>query len=67
MLRAQEVDVQAFAVDALAPLTGAERMARYEATARAAREVLAGRTALNLNSTATGGGVAEMLQTLLAH
>jgi len=48
-------------------LIGAERAERFEATAANAREFLAGRTILNVNSTATGGGVAEMLQTLLAY
>jgi trehalose synthase len=67
MGRVREVDVQASSAAALAPLIGDERMARYEATAQAARDVLGGRTVLNVNSTATGGGVAEMLQTLLAH
>jgi len=67
MSKVHEVDVQASSAEALAPLIGDERMARYEATAQAARDVLAGRTVLNVNSTATGGGVAEMLQTLLAH
>ena len=42
-------------------------MARFEDVAEAARQALAGRTVLNVNSTATGGGVAEMLQTLLAY
>src|SRR5437773_2630252 len=32
-----------------------------------ARELLAGRVVWNINSTATGGGVAEMLQSLLAY
>jgi trehalose synthase len=42
-------------------------MARFEEIADAAQQALAGRTVLNINSTATGGGVAEMLQTLLAY
>jgi trehalose synthase len=67
MPRVHEVEVRASSAEALAPLIGDERMARYDATAHAARDALAGRTILNVNSTATGGGVAEMLQTLLAH
>ena len=51
----------------LEPLIGAERMARFEQIADAAQGALTGRTVLNVNSTATGGGVAEMLQTLLAY
>jgi trehalose synthase len=42
-------------------------MARYEAVAEATQAALGGRAVLNVNSTATGGGVAEMLQTLLAY
>lgn len=51
----------------LEPLIGPERMARYAAIAEATQETLAGRAVFNINSTATGGGVAEMLQTLLAY
>ena len=65
--RLQQVDVQALDPAQLEPLIGPERMARFEATAHAARRALAGRVALNVNSTAHGGGVAEMLQTLLAY
>ena len=65
--RLQQVDVQALDPAQLEPLIGPERMARFEATADAARRGLAGRIALNVNSTAHGGGVAEMLQTLLAY
>jgi trehalose synthase len=63
----REVEVQALDAARLEPLIGPERMARYEAIAEATEGVLAGRTVLNVNSTATGGGVAEMLQTLLAY
>src|SRR5829696_6641129 len=65
--RLTEVAVQALDPERLAPLIGADRMARFETTAAAARSALAGRAALNVNSTAVGGGVAEMLQTLLAY
>lgn len=51
----------------LAPLIGTERAARFEAVAAAARALLEGRSVVNVNSTAAGGGVAEMLQTLLAY
>jgi trehalose synthase len=63
----QEVDVQALDAARLESLIGAERMARYEEVAEAAQTALAGHTVLNVSSTATGGGVAEMLQTLLAY
>jgi trehalose synthase len=65
--RLQEVDVQALDAARLEPLIGRERTARYETIAEATESLLEGRTVLNINSTATGGGVAEMLQTLLAY
>jgi trehalose synthase len=63
----QEVEVQALDAARLESLIGGQRMARYEEVADAARAALAGHAVLNVNSTATGGGVAEMLQTLLAY
>ena len=63
----QDVDVQALDAARLEPLIGLERMARYEEIGEGVRRALEGRTVWNLNSTATGGGVAEMLQTLLAY
>ena len=65
--RLREVDVQALDAARLEPLIGAERMAQFERVAEATRSILAGRSVLNINSTAAGGGVAEMLQTLLAY
>ena len=65
--RLQEVDVQALDGARLEPLIGPDRTARYEAVAEATESLMRGRSVLNVNSTATGGGVAEMLQTLLAY
>jgi trehalose synthase len=65
--RVKEVAVQALDAARLESLIGSERMARFEVVAEAAQSVLAGHSVLNVNSTATGGGVAEMLQTLLAY
>jgi trehalose synthase len=65
--RLQEVDVQALDAARLEPLIGPDRTARYESIAEATELRLRGRTVLNVNSTAVGGGVAEMLQTLLAY
>lgn len=62
-----EVDVQAVDAARLEPLVGTERMAEFAQAAEAAREALAGASVLNVNSTASGGGVAEMLQTLLSY
>jgi trehalose synthase len=66
-LRLREVEVQALDAARLEPLIGPDRMALYEDVAEATQAALAGRAIWNVNSTATGGGVAEMLQTLLAY
>lgn len=62
-----EVDIQALDAARLESLIGPERMAHYEQIADRAQEALAGHSVLNVSSTAAGGGVAEMLQTLLAY
>lgn len=67
MTKIQEVQIQGLDPERLAPIIGPERADRFRAVAAAAQETLAGRTVLNVSSTATGGGVAEMLQTLLAY
>lgn len=61
------VEVQAEPLESLAGLLEPERGERFLAVAVHARTVLAGRVVWNVNSTASGGGVAEMLQTLLAY
>jgi len=66
-VRLQEVAVHALDAARLESLVGAERMRRFEQVADATQASLAGHAVLNVNSTATGGGVAEMLQTLLAY
>jgi trehalose synthase len=66
-MRLQEVHVQALDAARLESLIGAQRMARYEEVAEATQAALAGHAVLNVSSTAIGGGVAEMLQTLLAY
>jgi trehalose synthase len=63
----REVEVQALDPARLEPLIGSERLMRFEAVAERTQAALAGRAVLNVNSTAVGGGVAEMLQTLLAY
>jgi trehalose synthase len=65
--RLEEVEVEALDAARFEPLVGPERMARFEAAAEDTRERLAGRAVVSVNSTAVGGGVAEMLQTLLAY
>jgi trehalose synthase len=56
--------------ESLATLTGVlteSQAARFEAAAVRARDVLDGRIVWNVSSTATGGGVAEMLHSLLGY
>ena len=62
-----EVRVEPIAIARLAALLGRERAEQFTRTAERARETLTGRQVVNVNSTATGGGVAELLQTLLAY
>ena len=62
-----EVQVQPVSLERLAGLLGSDRAQRFARTAETARARLAGRRVINVNSTATGGGVAELLQTLLAY
>jgi len=63
----REVEVDAIPLDRLVPLLEPERAERLATYAARARELLDGRTVWNVNATATGGGVAEMLQALLAY
>jgi trehalose synthase len=51
----------------LEPFLGRARVADLERTAAGLRERLGDRRVVNVNSTAVGGGVAEMLQTLLGY
>ena len=65
LVRAVEVPRQPVA--RLEPVIGDERHARLARAAGQFRPRLAGRTIWNVNSTAAGGGVAEMLQVLLGY
>jgi trehalose synthase len=60
-----EVLVPALATDRLADLLGPDRLERFRNTAQRVTEAVAGGTIWNVNSTAAGGGVAEMLWALL--
>ena len=62
-----EVRVVPVPLERLASLLPPERVERIETYASAARQLLGGRTVWNVNSTARGGGVAEMLHTLVAY
>ena len=62
-----QVEVHPVALEQLARLLGPDRAERFAHAAERARARLLGRRVVNVNSTATGGGVAELLQTLLAY
>src|SRR6266511_3104979 len=66
-MQLEEVHVQALPPERLSPLIGPARTQRFDKFAQAARDMLSGRAVVNVNSTPTGGGVAEMLRTLLAY
>jgi trehalose synthase len=63
----QEVPVAPRAVDVFAAVLGAEGVLEANRLASGIRRRLAGRIIWNVNSTSAGGGVAEMLHTLLAY
>lgn len=62
-----DVEISPLSLERLAELLTPDRAAALAQTADRGRAVLAGRTVWNINSTAAGGGVAEMLATLLAY
>jgi trehalose synthase len=61
------VEVPRLPVSRLEPVIGTQRYEQLTRAAGQARQVLAGRTIWNVNSTAAGGGVAEMLQVLVGY
>jgi trehalose synthase len=61
------VEVARRPVSLLEPVIGAERQDRLLRAADAFRQGLGGRTVWNVSSTATGGGVAEMLHVLIGY
>jgi trehalose synthase len=61
------VEVPRRPVSQLEPVIGRPRYLRLVRVADEGRRLLAGRTIWNVNSTATGGGVAEMLQALIGY
>ncbi len=63
----REVDVPVVELARLRPLVGEHRYADLVGEAARTREALRGCTVWNINSTATGGGVAEMLQVLVGY
>jgi trehalose synthase len=63
----REVDVRPVPLDRLTALLTPARAATMRDVATRAQPMLSGRVVWNVNATAQGGGVAEMLQTLLAY
>lgn len=67
MARPEYVQIPPEPIDRYRPLLGEERFARIELLAARAREELAGRAIWHVSSTARGGGVAEILHSLLPY
>src|SRR5690242_4063000 len=63
----REVPVGRRSIERLAAVIGADRYARLQSGAQAFRSSFTGRTVWNVNSTAVGGGVAEMLHALVGY
>ncbi|MCW5805926.1 MAG: glycosyltransferase [Deltaproteobacteria bacterium] len=63
----RHVEIRPLALERLAPLLEPERRLRLRRLIEQARTLLGGRVVWNISSTAQGGGVAEMLQTLIAY
>jgi trehalose synthase len=66
-LHPQQVPIPPLQPERFRSLLGDESWSEWEQTIASAREVFAGRAIWHINSTARGGGVAEMLQSLLAY
>jgi trehalose synthase len=62
-----EVPLTSQPIDRLAPLAGQEQVDALREKADRARTILKGRVLWNVNSTAHGGGVAEMLHSLMPY
>ena len=63
----EQVEIKRVSLSLLARALARDRVEYLRAVAEQARPLPAGRIVWNINSTAKGGGVAEMLQTLLAY
>jgi trehalose synthase len=67
MSHLEEVRVVPQPIERFTPLVGSSRVQEVRAAARLVRRILRGRVIWNVNSTAAGGGVAEMLRTLIGY
>src|SRR3954453_24004364 len=63
----QEVHVEAAPLQQLSTMLSAAQGRRLHEVAERAQRALDGRTVWNVNATATGGGVAEMLMSLVGY
>jgi trehalose synthase len=63
----QEIEIPSMDPERFRSVLPAERFEEFERGAREARELLTGRVIWNVNSTARGGGVVELLRPLLAY
>ena len=63
----EEVPLPAVAIGGLRDAAGSMAWERLTEAHARARELLAGRAVWSINSTATGGGVAEILRTMLPY
>src|SRR3954470_4458507 len=62
-----EVDISAASPERFRAVLPGDRYAEFEALAAEGRELLEGRVVWNINSTAHGGGVVELLRPLIAY
>ena len=62
-----DVTVTPLAPERFRDVLSAESLARFERTIARGRELMDGRTLWTVNSTARGGGVAEMLRSLIGY
>lgn len=67
MSHLEQVEIVPRQIERFLPVVGAERIGQIQAAAESFRRALGGGTVWNVNSTAAGGGVAEMLRTLLGY
>lgn len=63
----REIAVPALPISSFEPLIGADRQAHLETAAERTCRLLAGGRLWNVNSTASGGGVVELLASLVSH
>ena len=63
----QQVHISPISTERFESVLPRERFEEFERAAEEARELMSGRVAWNVNSTARGGGVVELLHPLVAY